>query len=38
MSYWRGYICVKRDANELHGPADTTATPSSVASLKSWLV
>jgi len=27
-------ICLERDANDLHGPADATATPSSLASLK----
>jgi len=31
-------ICLERGANDLHayGPADATAIPSSLASLKSW--
>ena len=32
-------ICLERGANDLHnGPADTTATPSSVAPVKSRMV
>ena len=28
-------ICLERNANDLYGPVDATATPSSLASLKS---
>ena len=28
-------ICLERGANDLHGPADATATPSSLAAVKS---
>jgi len=31
-------VCIERGANDLHGPADTTATASSLASLKSRMV
>jgi len=36
--YWSGYLSGARCANDLHGPADATATPSSLASLKSRMV
>jgi len=31
-------ICLERGANDLHGPADATATPSSLAPVKSRMV
>jgi len=40
-SEWWGdgmFICLERDANDVHGPVDATATPSSLASFKSRLV
>jgi len=33
---WHGYL-LEQDANDLHGPADATVSPSSLASLKSGL-
>jgi len=38
MSCWRGYLSLVRCKWSAYGPADATATPSSVASLKSRLV
>ena len=31
-------ICLKRGANDLHNPADATATPTSLAAVKSRMV
>ena len=38
MSYWHGYLSGARCKWFAHGPADATATPSSLASLKSRMI
>ena len=38
VRYWRGYLSAARCKWFAYGPADATATPSSLAPVKSWMV